>query len=320
MRQLIAVALLLTSAPAALQAQSGEVDRRVDRLEREVRALQREVFPGGSGQFFEPEIRPGTSGSQSAGNPASAPITDLIDRVNALERQLATLTGQVEENSYRLRQIEAAIEGMQAAEEELDDDIPGFDDQAETTPPPREEAGEAVSGNLRAMAEQERESEEAPAIAVDAEEGAAPTGQGPFRAQGSEPPLPDDPGEASYVRGYRLWRDGDYAAAREQLRQTVEEFPGHRFESYARNLLGRAYLDDDKPASATEIFVRNYQELPNGERAADSLFFLGVALTRLDYRDRACLAFAELEEVYGGSIRSDIAEQLPSARDAAGCD
>lgn len=325
MRHLIAAALLLSAAPAALQAQSGDVDRRVDRLEREVRALQREVFPGGSEQFFEPDIRPGASG-QTAGNPASAPITDLLDRVNALERQLATLTGQVEENSYRLRQVEAALEALQASaeagagadESDAQDDIPGFDD---AEPPANDErAGQAVTGNLQAMAGEEagEEAEEAAEDEQAAE--AASQGAGPFRAQGSEPPLPDDPGEASYVRGYRLWRDGEYAAARQQLRQTVEDFPGHRFESYARNLLGRAYLDDDKPASATEIFVRNYQELPNGERAADSLFFLGVALTRLDYKDRACLAFDELQEVYGGAIRSDIAEQLPAARSAAECD
>ncbi|MCA1749689.1 MAG: outer membrane protein assembly factor BamD [Sphingomonadales bacterium] len=178
-----------------------------------------------------------------------------------------------------------------------------------------------MSDNLRAMANEERDEAGADDDGAGEEAAeAASSGEGPFSAQGSEPPLPDDPGEAAYVRGYRLWRDGDYAAARTQLRETVEQFPGHRFESYARNLLGRAYLDDDKPASATEIFVRNYQQLPNGERAADSLFFLGVALTALNYKDRACLAFGELQEVYGGNIRSDIAEQLPAARTAAECD
>jgi TolA-binding protein len=84
-------------------------------------------------------------------------------------------------------------------------------------------------------------------------------------------------------------------------------------------LVKHAYLDDDKPANATEIFVRNYQELPDGDRAADSLFFLGVALTELNYNDRACLAFDELEEVYGSSLRSTIREQVPAARSAASC-
>jgi TolA-binding protein len=291
MRPMLIAALLVTTAATPALSQGAEMDRRIDRVEREIRALQRQVFPGGNAEFFEPEIQSGTSSTQ-AGNPASAPLTDLTDRVNALERQLATLTGQVEENSFELRQLRSMVEALQGpgAVGPQSSSTPGSAtvDAGQDEPP--EDTGEA----------------EAPA------ETAAPV-------QSGEAPLPDDAGEAAYVRGYRLWRDGDFAAARTQLQQTVETYPGHRFESYARNLLGRAYLDDDKPANATEIFVRNYQELPNGERAADSLFFLGVALTELNYNDRACLAFDELEEVYGENLRSTIREQVPGARDAANC-
>lgn len=288
MRSLLIIALMASCAATPALSQGADIDRRIDRVEREIRALQRQVFPGGDPDFFQPEIQSGTQDGL-AGNPASSPITDLTDRVNSLERQLATLTGQVEENSFELRQLRAMVEGLQggaAIEPEVDTPI------------------------LAAPADQAA----APAAAETTE-----TAPPPPETSSSEPPLPDDAGEASYVRGYRLWRDGNYADARTQLQETVENYPGHRFESYARNLLGRAYLDDDKPANATEIFVRNYQELPDGDRAADSLFFLGVALTELNYNDRACLAFDELEEVYGDSLRSTIREQVPAARSAASC-
>lgn len=288
MRSLLIVALMASCAATPALSQGADIDRRIDRVEREIRALQRQVFPGGDPDFFQPEIQSGTQDG-TAGNPASSPITDLTDRVNSLERQLATLTGQVEENSFELRQLRAMVEGLQggvAIEPEVDTPI------------------------LAAPADQAA----APAAAETTE-----TAPPPPETSSSEPPLPDDAGEASYVRGYRLWRDGNYADARTQLQETVENYPGHRFESYARNLLGRAYLDDDKPANATEIFVRNYQELPDGDRAGDSLFFLGVALTELNYNDRACLAFDELEEVYGDSLRSTIREQVPAARSAASC-
>jgi TolA-binding protein len=292
MRHLLIAALLTTSLATPVMAQDSDVERRVDRIEREVRALQRRVFPGGSPEFFEPEIQPGTQ-TGPAGSPAGSPITDLTDRVNSLERQLATLTGQVEENSYELRQLRTMIEALQGG----------------GTAAPALDVETPVAGDTVTAPEAEDSEAGATALPPDA----------PVQAEDAEPPLPDDPGEASYVRGYRLWRDGRYEEARAQLRQTVEQYPGHRFESYARNLLGRAYLDDDKPANATEVFVRNYQELPNGERAADSLFFLGVALTQLNYRDRACLAFDELEDVYGDNLRSTIREQVPAAREAAGC-
>lgn len=299
MRYMLIAVLLMSGTAAPGLAQNDELDRRIDRVEREVRALQREVFPGGNSDFFEPEIQTGTRDG-TVGSPASAPITALTDRVNALERQLATLTGQVEENSFELRQLRSMVEALQGGAPTTDPDIP-LDATTLT------DDSDTVSSDTTAS---------------DAEDAAEPvesTDAPPPETSSSEPPLPDDAGEASYVRGYRMWRDGRYEEARTQLRETVENFPGHRFESYARNLLGRAYLDDDKPANATEIFVRNYQELPDGDRAADSLFFLGIALTELDYNDRACLAFDELRDVYGDSLRSTISEQVPAAREAAGC-
>lgn len=295
MRPMLVAALLASCAATPAFSQDADLDRRIDRVEREVRALQRQVFPGGNSDFFEPEIQANRQ-SGMAGDPASSPITDLTDRVNALERQLATLTGQVEENSFELRQLRSMVEALQGT----------------TTPaitPELPVDGDAVTGETEPL------SAEPPAETASGTAEAPP----PPASETTEQPLPDDPGEASYVRGYRLWRDGNYEEARTQLRETVENYPGHRFESYARNLLGRAYLDDDKPANATEIFVRNYQELPNGERAADSLFFLGVALTELNYNDRACLAFDELQDVYGDDLRSTIREQVPAAREAAGC-
>ncbi|QLC24969.1 hypothetical protein HFP57_07960 [Parasphingopyxis algicola] len=296
MRPMLVAALLASCAATPALSQGADLDRRIDRVEREVRALQREVFPGGNSDFFEPEIQADRQ-SGMAGDPASSPITDLTDRVNALERQLATLTGQVEENSFELRQLRSMVEALQAA-------------AAPPIEPVVPVEGDTVTGDADA-------SPETPANATEPDSTEAETA--PAESETAEQPLPDDPAEASYVRGYRLWRDGSYAEARTQLRETVENYPGHRFESFARNLLGRAYLDDDKPANATEIFVRNYQELPNGDRAADSLFFLGVALTELNYNDRACLAFDELQEVYGDGLRSTISEQVPAAREAAGC-
>lgn len=303
MRSMLIAALLVTTAATPALSQGAEMDRRIDRVEREIRALQRQVFPGGNADFFEPEIQAGTASTQ-AGNPASSPITDLTDRVNALERQLAALTGQVEENSFELRQLRSMVEALQGG----------------GAPDSGAETGSATASASGDAAQDAPAEENGPANAeTEDTDQTEPPAETAAPAQSSEAPLPDDAGEAAYVRGYRLWRDGDYAAARTQLRSTVETYPGHRFESYARNLLGRAYLDDDKPANATEIFVRNYQELPNGERAADSLFFLGVALTELNYNDRACLAFDELEDVYGENLRSTIREQVPGAREAANC-
>src|SRR3546814_19217193 len=89
---------LAAAMPAA--AQDNGIDKRVERLEKEMRAVQRSVFPGGSPTFFEGEIAPdNTPGERSRAN---APVTDLTARVDAPESQLQTPPGQTEQNAYPL--------------------------------------------------------------------------------------------------------------------------------------------------------------------------------------------------------------------------
>jgi TolA-binding protein len=85
-----------------------------------------------------------------------------------------------------------------------------------------------------------------------------------------------------------------------------------------RNLQGRAYLDDNKPATAARVLLANYQDNPRGERAADSLFYLGQALTRLNRRTEACRVYGELAQVYP-NMRDFLRTRLPEARTAARC-
>ncbi|TAK12058.1 MAG: hypothetical protein EPO38_06395, partial [Rhizorhabdus sp.] len=103
------IALLLLSAtavPALAQQAPMTVDKRVDKLEKEMKAVQRKVFPGGAQQYFEPEIKPQVAPPAPVGSPADSLGADLTRRVDTLEKTLAALTGQVEQNSFNLRKLE----------------------------------------------------------------------------------------------------------------------------------------------------------------------------------------------------------------------
>src|SRR5436305_10567357 len=86
---LAATAMAVVFGAGTAQAQDSALSGRVDRLEREMRAVQRKVFPGGAGQTVEPQITPETS-TNVPGTPSSAPIIDLTQRVTAMEEQLRT--------------------------------------------------------------------------------------------------------------------------------------------------------------------------------------------------------------------------------------
>ena len=69
--------LLLTSGAPAIAQDNDEA--RIRKLEAEVRALQRQVFPGGDGRYFEPDIRrPRTEGRTLRRRPLRSPIFSRV--------------------------------------------------------------------------------------------------------------------------------------------------------------------------------------------------------------------------------------------------
>lgn len=296
MRFHLIAALLLAGAalPAAAQERTS-VEQRIERLEQQLRAVQRRVFPGGAGaQPVEPEIQPDTAQPAARPAPGGGAVGDLTARVDALEAQLATLTGQIEESANRTRQMEAAITRLR------EETVARLD---------RLEAPRAqpVAENPAASAQPaEREPARTPAAATPETAEPAATAGG-------------DPAEEAYNAGFRLWEARRYAEAQTALQAVAERYPRSRWASWASNLAGRAYLDDNKPATAARVLLANYQTNPQGERAADSLYFLGQALVTLNRRPEACRVYDELARVYP-SMRDWLRQRLPAARQTARCE
>jgi len=128
-----------------------------------------------------------------------------------------------------------------------------------------------------------------------------------------------DPGEDAYTEGFRLWEAGKYDDAITSLRAFSSAYPKHRRVSYAKNLIGRALLDKGDARGAAEAFLANYRSNSKGERAQDSLYYLGQALMKLGQPGQACKAYAELESVYGSKVRPDLNKLLTTAKSEAQC-
>ena len=91
----LAGGLLVVATPAAAQ----DDQARLRKLEAEVKALQRQVFPGGDGKYFAPEVVTPAPGSTAAqvpiGAPAETPMTDVLNRLTSIETQLSQPTDGV---------------------------------------------------------------------------------------------------------------------------------------------------------------------------------------------------------------------------------
>lgn len=323
----IAVVALAASAPAveAQQAQPAALDKRVERLEKEMRAVQRSVFPGGAPAFFEGEIAPDSAPGPRANT--SSPVIDLTARVDALEAQLQTLTGQTEQNAFQLRELEKQFTAYKAEME------------TRLAPPPAAAATDTPAGLPAALptkavtttitpapapvaAVPEKKPAPAPAAATKAAPATKSAAADAARialVKKIEIPATGNEVQDGYDYGYRLWEAKLYPEAQVQLKQVVTKWPNHRLASYAQNLLGRAYLDEGKPNLAAIAFFKNYEDRPGGARAPHSLMYFGIALDRLGRKADACKAFRELEDVYGDKAPKDVRDDAAAAKAKARC-
>jgi TolA-binding protein len=289
-------ALVLAAFAAPVAAQNVSVDVRVDRLEKEMRAVQRKVFPAGAP--LEAEITRPATPAIMPGSPSSTPVADLTARVSALESQLASVTGQVEENSFKLKQLEEAFNRYKAEQESR---------AAPVVVPP-------VSASSASVAPAAASSHPAPRP--------APSGASEERktaVAAIERPSTGNEADDAYSYGFRLWDAKFYPEAQAQLKATVDKYGSSPIASKAANLLGRAYLDDGKPALASVAFYENYQKRPKGDRAPDSLAYLGEALIQLKKPADACKVYAELEQVYGATLSTGLRGMMDKGRTRAKC-
>lgn len=297
---------------ASAVAQDANIDGRVGKLEKEMRAVQRQVFPAGAGKFLEPDIQSPTSAKPE--NPSTTSATsDLLVRVDALEAQLAILTGQVEQQGNnmrgldaRLKLLEAQLASAQQANAQQETAVPAT---AASVLPAAAPVPAAVVVKPKPVV----------AATKPVATAAKPSAARVAAVAAIERPATGDAFEDGYNYGYRLWEAKFYPESQVTLEETLAKYPKHKRASFLRNLLGRAWLDDKKPATAVKVFYDNYKADPRGERAPDSLFFLGSALTDLGKTAEACEAYGELTKAYPDVANGRLADRVTAGKTRAKC-
>ncbi len=251
MKKAILALLLLsgTALPAFAAEPPLPIEGRIGKLEKEMKAVQRKVFPGGAQQYFEPEIKPQVTVPAASGTPSEAPTAELARRVDALEKALAQQTGQIEQIIFNQRKTDDAVARIRS---EMDARFaagaPAAATAGATLPYVVPPATKAPAGGAAAAA---------PAAA-------APSG---------------DPGKDAYLAGYALWEQKKYPEAVAALKAMAAKYPKHKYASYSRNLAGRSYLDNGQYNEAIrELFENTKDEA--GERAPQSYAYMAVALMK----------------------------------------
>ena len=317
MKQYLTAAVLAAAAsalaPAAAIAQRqapATPEQRLDRLEKQVQQVQRQVFPKG---------RPAdTAGFADDPAATQSSVVNLDQRLDALERQVADLVRQSEENGNRLRNLETGVGQLKS-------------DQDQRITALEQRIAEAAAAPAVAAPPESAPSSTTPARSKPAPAKTTPPKSAPKKTAETQPSASEgdeaaeiagaatDPGEDAYSQGFHQWEAGQYDQAIATLKAFTAAYPKHRRVSYANNLIGRSQLSKGQTRDAAATFLANYRGNPGGERAADSLYFLGQAAMQLGQTGQACRVYAEFDAIYGSKARADLKKQVADGKAQAQC-
>lgn len=336
---LVAVLVVAASLATPVGAQNtGDLKvmlERMERLERDIRTLNlslsrgRPVTPTVSGAkpvAAAPRAGPGGAAAGGEGGPA---LARMEVRLSALEADLRSATGAMEQFDFQIGGIKKRLDKLVA---DMDYRLsvlegraqgqPGAVSGARTAAPPRLSAAPSpppvqkiIPGQAGGFAAPPRtlgtvsqsflSAATPPSSAKGPGQKSAPAALAPARRPAPAAPTPTastaatgvlPPGTAKeqYSYAFGLLRQANYDKAELALQEFVNLHPKEPLASNARYWLGETFYVRAAYVQAAEVFLEGYQADPKGPKAPDSLLKLGMSLGGLDKKREACAAFKKL--------------------------
>jgi len=328
------VALGLAAAPLVpARGQDRSTFERLDRLERDLNMLQRQVYRGGPTPLA------------AAGDPGVAMNAEI--RMDRIESQMRDLTGRVEEFMNQIERLRQRVDQVNGdAEPRLSQVPPVSGGYAAASPPPRSRTGGASARELPP--------EPLGTAANLTPPGASPPGLGgplvppgalfppqsgpgpvagtltppgvpavpPELAAAAAPPsarpLPSGSTSEQYNHAFGLLKQADYPAAEAALKAFVEQHPNDPMAGNAQYWLGETFYTRGRYAEAATAFAEGYKRYPKSSKAADELLKLGMSLGRANQKQNACVVLAQLDHDFpapGAAIK----ERATTEKKRLGC-
>jgi len=288
----------------------GLVDR-IDRLQRELVTLQRQVYRGETPP--EPVELPVDAGSGS-----TTALARIELRLSQFESQLRSLTGQAEEASFRYNQISERLDRLAADLEvrlqRIEQATPGLAQAPGTLGAPgslRAPGSQTMTGSAAGLTPPAAGTGtplQAPGVigTVDPAQVEALRAQQAAGAQTSAPVAGTQQAAAGaagtpkemYDHAFSLLSQANYGEAEVALRTFVDQHPTDPLAGNAKYWLGETYYVRGDFQQAAVTFAEAYQEYPDNSKAPDNLLKLGLSLGSLGNKTDACGTLAELLKRY----------------------
>lgn len=288
--------LCLTVLPASAGAQDiSDMAERIQKLERDLSVLQRQS--GGNGIAL-----PSGGGSAAMGGDAAS---QLMLRLAEVERQMADLTGRMEETQHSVSRVNSRIDNISKDMDFRLQQLEQGGGGAQAATPAPAPAGAAPAGGQ-------------PGVFGVLPQSAANKPAAPQAAPAAPVALPAGSPEQQYNYASTLLRNGDYAGAQTALEAFVKQNPKHDLAGNAQYWLGETFYVRQDFKNAAVAFLDGYRNYPKNNKAPDNLLKLGLSMGALNQSKEACAALTRIPKEY--PTASDVTKRrAESERDRLKC-
>lgn len=280
-RSLLLATCLLITAPAFAQDYEGRtMSGRLERLERDLQLLQRQIARG-EPVYDDGDLSP-TTAARAGSNES---------RLGALEEQIRSLRGQLEQSEFKNKQLESKLELMQ---KDVDMRLGSLEHAAPPAAAKSEEVPAAEEKPAYTTGDHAREEEGM----VVGDKPQPLNKKRPLEEQAEAGMKFDNPRD-HYNYAFKLLRQAKHEEAGEGFESFIAAYPKDPLVGNAYYWLGETYYVRKDYVKAADSFRQGFEVIPSGPKAADNLLKLAMSLSATKEDAKACVVLKQLVKKFG---------------------
>ncbi len=239
-------------------------------------------------------IEPATVQAQSYDGAAAA-ASEI--RFQQLEKEIRRLTGQIEEQNYEIRRLKGEIAKAAGDLSVRVSDLEGG------------RGGSTAPSNQTSVTQLDTPPPAMGGAASDEDDGFS------YQSSGTEPQSlgtyqkspetgearPSKDAAAAYDYAYSFIKARNYDRAEDEFANFMRDYPSNALVSNAKYWYGETFYVRRNYEKAARIFAEGYQAYPKSSKAPSNLLKLGMALTGMNKKEEACIAYKQLQNQYAKS-------------------
>lgn len=299
-RVFIPLALLLAASPASAQDYSA-LQSKIERLERDMTFLQRQVYQA------DPN-------AASVPTPAAGAGASSVQMMQ-IQEEMRALRGQFEQLDFRIRKLEQDAESrakdIEFRLQQLESAGSAAVPSAAVVAPTPETAATPAAAAAPASA--------APAAGYDinaTDPDAARSGARyePAPEAAATPAKSFTTPREHYNHAFKLLNDAKYADASASFSSFIQKHPKDALVPNAYYWMGESYYARRNFSKAAEGFRKGYETAPKGQKAPDNLLKLSLSLANLKRKEEACIVLKQIGVQYGKTAKTTAAKAASESK------